>query len=148
MTITNDITAVIPALAIGSAARPRLRRRNAALLAHAAVRLAIAGTLALLILASTAVHAAPAPLPATWVLSSASELRPAAPPDARATRRELEVLRAMPRDPAALPAMRAWTAGAPSYRWVELALETIGKKPFTNPRNSRLLAMLNVAVND
>jgi membrane-associated phospholipid phosphatase len=85
----------------------------------------------------------------TWVLSSSAELRPAAPPDATATaqeRSELQTLMAT-NDDVTKAQVLYWDAGAPTYRWLELALERYGRGP-PNPRVSRGLALLNVAIYD
>jgi hypothetical protein len=48
----------------------------------------------------------------------------------------------------AMKQVRYWTAGSPSYRWVEIALNQIQNKPLSNPRNARTLALMNIAVYD
>jgi membrane-associated phospholipid phosphatase len=85
----------------------------------------------------------------TWVLNSADELRPAAPPNSAATAAELAELKEIVavNDDAAKAAVAYWDAGAPTYRWLELALAEYGKGP-PNPRVSRGLALLNVAIYD
>lgn len=84
-----------------------------------------------------------------WVLASGSELRPPPPPDQAATNAELDQLRALAgqRD-AAREQIAFWDAGAPSYRWVNIALDQLARKPMTNPRMMRLLALMNVAIAD
>jgi len=67
----------------------------------------------------------------TWVLASGSELRPAVPPDQAATQTELALLHTLesPRDTRGLDLVSYWDAGAPAYRWNEIAirrLESIG----------------------
>lgn len=86
----------------------------------------------------------------TWVLASASEVRAPAPPDRAATDAELKELKALAsqRDDAARNKIAYWDAGSPSYRWVEIALNQLQKKPFSNPRNQRALALLNTAIYD
>jgi membrane-associated phospholipid phosphatase len=85
----------------------------------------------------------------TWVLTSSAELRPAAPPDATATAQERSELQAImaTNDATTKAQVLWWNAGAPTYRWVELALERYGRGP-PNPRVSRGLALLNVAIYD
>lgn len=85
----------------------------------------------------------------TWVLASSAELRPALPPDAAATAAELEQLQALlaANDEATKAQALYWNAGTPTYRWLELALERFGRGP-PNPRVSRGLALLNVAIYD
>lgn len=86
----------------------------------------------------------------TWVLASGSEMRLPAPPDQAATAAEMQTLKTMAaqRDAAALDQIAFWDAGAPSYRWVEATLNQIAKKPLSNPRNARLLSLVNVAMYD
>ncbi|MCB0063454.1 MAG: phosphatase PAP2 family protein, partial [Caldilineaceae bacterium] len=85
----------------------------------------------------------------TWVLTSSAELRPAAPPDATATAQERSELQAIlaANDDTTKAQVLWWDAGAPTYRWVEMALERYGRGP-PNPRVSRGLALLNVAIYD
>lgn len=85
----------------------------------------------------------------TWVLSSADELRPSAPPNSAATTAELAELKGIVavNDAAAEAAVAYWDAGAPTYRWLEFALAEYGKGP-PNPHVSRGLALLNVAIYD
>jgi membrane-associated phospholipid phosphatase len=88
----------------------------------------------------------------TWILTSGSELRVPAPPDPVGTADEIAWLKTFMRDSQTIsePArqMRYWLSGAPSYRWVELALNQVETKPLSNPRNARALALMNIAVYD
>lgn len=85
----------------------------------------------------------------TWVLSSSAELQPAAPPDAEETTAELAELRALiaAADDTDMAQVHYWNAGAPNYRWLELAFERYAKGP-PSPMVSRGLALLNVAIYD
>jgi len=85
----------------------------------------------------------------TWVLKSSSELRPAPPPDASATAAEVAKLKELvaSSDPKAQASVAYWDAGAPTYRWLELAFDQYSKGP-PNPRVSRGMALLNVAIYD
>ena len=85
----------------------------------------------------------------TWVLKSSSELRPAPPPDASATAAEVAKLKELvaSSDPKAQASVAYWDAGAPTYRWLELAFDRYSKGP-PGPRVSRALALLNVAIYD
>ena len=85
----------------------------------------------------------------TWVLDSASELRPEAPPDAQATAAELAEVQAIlaANDAEALANVAYWDAGTPTYRWLEFALAEYGKGP-PSGAVSRGLALLNVAIYD
>jgi membrane-associated phospholipid phosphatase len=85
----------------------------------------------------------------TWVLASGGELQPPPPPGEAAARAELAELRALAarRDAAALDEVAYWDAGAPGYRWNELATARGLQLP-NGPRAYRMLALLNVAVHD
>ena len=86
----------------------------------------------------------------TWVVTDVTTVRPPVPPDEAATRQELQVLKAMaaPPDANTMAQVRYWDAGAPSYRWLQIALTQIKSKPLTNPRVARGIALLNVAMYD
>lgn len=58
----------------------------------------------------------------TWVIGSGKEHGVPPPPDASATRAELDWLRAMSKenDPRILEQIRYWDSGPPSYRWMEM----------------------------
>jgi membrane-associated phospholipid phosphatase len=86
----------------------------------------------------------------TWVLESSDALRPAAPPDAAATQAELaEVQQAVAGlDEAALQQIAYWDAGAPNYRWLEIAFNQFKSKGANPQRTGRGIALLNVAIYD
>lgn len=86
----------------------------------------------------------------TWVLTAPDQVRPPAPPDQAATQKELQDLKALvaQRDATALAQVAYWDAGAPPYRWIQIALAQLKSKPFSNPRNLRALSLLNVAMYD
>jgi membrane-associated phospholipid phosphatase len=86
----------------------------------------------------------------TWVLSSGSQLRPPAPPDAAQTQAELLQLRgfANQRDAPALDAISFWDTGAPSYRWNELAITEALKRNLNSSYGTRAMALLHVALSD
>lgn len=83
-----------------------------------------------------------------WVLKAGSELRPAAPPDQAATKKELAALQALvtQRDAKALDQIAYWDAGSPNYRWLEIAFAA--ETDLNPPRALRLNALLNVAIYD
>jgi membrane-associated phospholipid phosphatase len=85
----------------------------------------------------------------TWVLASGSELQPPPPPDEAAAQAELAELKALAagRDAAAQEEVAYWDAGAPGYRWNELAVARGLTLP-TAVRAYRMLALVNVAVHD
>jgi membrane-associated phospholipid phosphatase len=87
----------------------------------------------------------------TWVLASAREI-PVAPPSQEETAGELAWLKSFVAE-ARLSAesskqMRIWTAGPPAYRWVERMVHLIETRGFSNPKNARNFALLNVAMYD
>ena len=88
----------------------------------------------------------------TWVLSSGGEIPLDPPPTASDSVAEIAGLKAAIAESLLKPDLaqqvRYWTAGPPSYRWVELALNQIQNKPLSNPRNARAMALLNIAVYD
>lgn len=86
----------------------------------------------------------------TWVLASGSQLRLPPPPDDAATRAEIDELRALGdrRDAVARDRIAFWGAGAPPYRWVELALDRILKGPVRGLNAARYVALVNVAMYD
>jgi membrane-associated phospholipid phosphatase len=86
----------------------------------------------------------------TWVLTSASEFRPGAPPDATATRSELDQLQALAeqRDAVSLDQIAFWDTGAPSYRWNELAVNEALKHNLNANYATRALALMHVALSD
>ena len=80
-------------------------------------------------------------------------MRLPAPPDAAGTAAELAEVRALaPQRDAARDAIRFWDAGAPNYRWNELALSKLPAAPGTNgppgAQAFRGMALLNVAIYD
>ena len=94
-------------------------------------QIAIAGFLALApVLAQTAAQIEPkAGAWKTWVISSGKDFRVPPPPDAAATRRELDWLKTVTAEAAADPRIQPqivyWDAGAPSYRWMELVTDRV-----------------------
>ena len=86
----------------------------------------------------------------TWVLASGSQLRLPPPPDRKATTAELRELTKLvgQRDAQALDRISYWDAGAPGYRWNELAVAASAKHNINIIRASRALALLDVAIYD
>lgn len=86
----------------------------------------------------------------TWVISSGANRRLPAPEDRNGTAMEAVWLKDFmkQRDAAAWTQVAFWDAGSPSYRWVALANQYMEKQPMSNPRNTRFLSILNVAVYD
>ena len=88
----------------------------------------------------------------TWVLTSAKEFPVPPPPSREVTAGELVWLKnfvSQTRQSAeGMSQMRTWTAGPPAYRWVERMLNLIETRGFSNPKNARNFALLNVAMYD
>ncbi len=82
-----------------------------------------------------------------WLLTSGDQLRPAAPPDAATTAVELAELHvlAAARDAAALDRIAYWDAGAPGYRWNEIATK-LTLEAGMGPEALRVLTYLNAAI--
>lgn len=84
----------------------------------------------------------------TWVLVSGRQLR-LPPPEAAASAAEVKQLKGLAGGRAkAMAQIHYWDTGSPSYRWVEITLNQMDKKPISNPRRTRLMALVNVAIYD
>jgi membrane-associated phospholipid phosphatase len=86
----------------------------------------------------------------TWILKSGNQLDPGPPPADGATRAELADLRGMVAtdDAASLDRITFWDAGAPGYRWNEMALQ-LTRAAGQGPGDAyRAMALLNVAIYD
>jgi hypothetical protein len=86
----------------------------------------------------------------TYAIASPSAIPVAAPPGRPQTAQESNALRDLQRSrtPERIANARYWLAGSPSYRWVELAMDYVERRPLSNPRNTRMISMMNVAVYD
>ena len=86
----------------------------------------------------------------TWAIQSGAQFRLPPPPDADATRAEINVLEelAVQREPAALDVIDYWNTGAPAFRWNNQAVQLLLGKGIGVPRASRAMALLNVAIHD
>jgi membrane-associated phospholipid phosphatase len=87
----------------------------------------------------------------TFVIRSGDELRVPPAPDRAATGREIEWLKTLPgnRTPAVRDQIKYWDAGAPAYRWIEIALNTaLVRRPGARQPVYRTMALLNVAMYD
>jgi membrane-associated phospholipid phosphatase len=87
----------------------------------------------------------------TWVLSSSSALRPAAPPDSSATGVELAQMKALSSTRAesgTAERIGYWDAGAPTYHWVEIGLRRILQEPVKSINLQRNIALYMVAMYD
>lgn len=86
----------------------------------------------------------------TWVLDSADQFPLDTPPDEAATAAEIGELMAMAgeRDEDALRQIAYWNAGAPSYRWNQLAIHAMLEQAMPANIAFRDLALLNAAIYD
>lgn len=86
----------------------------------------------------------------TWVLTSGSQFRLPAPPGRDYSKEEIQVLEklAEQRDAAALDLIKFWDAGAPSYRWNQIAINEIANTKTGTPRAERVLSLVHVAIYD
>ncbi len=86
----------------------------------------------------------------TWLLSSGSQLRLAAPPDQAATQAEIGQLKtlASQRNQAALDRVTFWSVASPAFRWNEIAVGEGLKRGISANRAIRALALLNTAIYD
>lgn len=84
----------------------------------------------------------------TWVLASGSQLRLDAPPDEAVTAAEVSQLLEMAaeRDESALNLITYWNSGPPSYRWNQIATDTLNTRAMPAIPSLRDLALLNVAI--
>ncbi|TPG60519.1 phosphatase PAP2 family protein [Roseomonas nepalensis] len=85
-----------------------------------------------------------------WVLPSAGAFRLPPPPDAAATRAELDALRAIAaaRTPEEVTRAAWWASTAPAYRWNQVALEESLAAGLNVNLASRRLALLHTALDD
>lgn len=86
----------------------------------------------------------------TWAISSGKALRVPPPPNRHATRQELKEVREAlnNQDPAILASISYWSAGAPSYRWMQLITDRVlSGKPVT-PYVHRLYTYVSMAMYD
>ncbi len=82
----------------------------------------------------------------TWVISSGKEISLPSPPTPKETKEELKTLLTLQsqRNNSAIKQINYWNAGAPGYRWNQIAKNSgsSGMSPF------RVLALLNIAIYD
>lgn len=126
-------------------ALPRRQLCRAALFLGAALAV---GTPALA--QSTAPALSPPAAGQPWVLRAPDQFRLPPPPDAAATRAELEELRRIvaSRDAEAQERIAWWTAAAPAYRWNQIAVQEALRAGMNINLASRHLAVLHTALDD
>jgi membrane-associated phospholipid phosphatase len=138
-------------------------RRSAGSLVRFLVRASVSALLVTAASGPAAVQAAPSRLQTasesiepgagawpTWLLTSGSELRLGPPPASPDTQTELVQLReiAAQRDGAALDRISYWDASAPAYRWNQRAVKYTQAHGVLGNRAMRMLALMNVAIDD
>jgi hypothetical protein len=83
----------------------------------------------------------------TWSIASGSAVSVAAPPDAAATRAEIDALKhQLARDGNSLDNVAYWDRGWPGYRWQEIALAELQADPGAN--TPRSMALVSIAIHD
>jgi hypothetical protein len=125
----------------------RVLKRSLSAITLAAVVASIASSPAVTSAASVLYQTGAQPATwSTWLLSSPSELRVGAPPDAAETNVELVRLQMLAdtRDAVALDRISYWHAGPPPYRWNQ----RVAKYAQNHDVTGRLTALINVAISD
>ena len=86
----------------------------------------------------------------TWLLETGSELRLDAPPNEAETLEEIGELHSLIAsvDEDMLAQIRYWSAGAPAYRWNQMASEEYFNRAIPHPPASYGLVLMNVAIYD
>jgi len=86
----------------------------------------------------------------TWVISSGNAFRLPPPPDSEVTAVELRWVKdcISQRNQAALASIRFWDAGAPAYRWMQLAALSVVNAGLPTPLQTRALALVAAAISD
>src|SRR6266852_2242683 len=86
----------------------------------------------------------------TWVIASGRALRLPAPPDADGTAAEIQWLKdcVEKRNQAALVQIHFWDAGAPGYRWMQLAQQLAVSDGLSTPLQTRALSLVAAAIYD
>jgi membrane-associated phospholipid phosphatase len=86
----------------------------------------------------------------TWVIPSGSAMRLPAPPASDVTATELQWVKdcVNRRDQTTLNRIHYWDAGAPSYRWMQLALQYVVNSSLAGAQQTRALALVAAAISD
>ena len=86
----------------------------------------------------------------TFVISSGSAMRLPAPPASDVTATELQWVKdcVNRRDQTTLNGIHYWDAGAPAYRWMQLALQYVVNSNLAGPQQTRALALVAAAIYD
>jgi membrane-associated phospholipid phosphatase len=86
----------------------------------------------------------------TWIIMSGSALRLPAPPDSADTTTEIAWIKQTTANLSAsdLAQIRFWDAGAPGYRWMQLAEQLAVSEGLPTPLQTRALALVAAAIYD
>jgi membrane-associated phospholipid phosphatase len=86
----------------------------------------------------------------TFVIATGATLRVQAPPDEYTTNGELDQVRQLTaaRDAAAWTDIKFWNAGAPSYRWMEIAWQEVTAHNIAPTLGTRAMALVAAAMYD
>src|SRR5215468_1991419 len=86
----------------------------------------------------------------TWIISSGSAMRLPAPPASDINATELQWVKdcVNRRDQTTLNGIHYWDAGAPAYRWMQLALQYVVNSTLAGPQQTRALALVASAISD
>jgi membrane-associated phospholipid phosphatase len=84
----------------------------------------------------------------TWLLDSVQQLKVVAPPTAAQTQDELRAIKQQVKkvDEKKIQQIKFWDAGAPSYRWNQVVIDLLAKKPEVQLRMPA--AWMNIAIYD
>lgn len=86
----------------------------------------------------------------TWVISDLASYGVPPPPTAPETRNEANELKIIAnlRGDAAVESVRFWDAGAPPYRWIQIAQQEVASHSLGGPAATRAMSLVAVAMND
>src|SRR5690242_21679891 len=86
----------------------------------------------------------------TWVIPSGDAFRLPAPPDSQITATELRWVKDSTSqvDQAALASIHYWDSGAPGYRWMQIAQQSVVNAALPTPLQTRALALVAAAISD
>jgi hypothetical protein len=86
----------------------------------------------------------------TWVIPSGNAMRLGPPPASDAIAAELEWVKSnvSQLDAATLAQIHYWDAGAPAYRWMNIAVQTVASSGLPAPMQTRALALVAAAISD
>jgi membrane-associated phospholipid phosphatase len=86
----------------------------------------------------------------TWVVPAVNQIRLAAPPDAATSAAEIQTIKSLMAQATADTRAQVayWDAGAPGYRWMQLASQQMLTQNLAAPLFTRGMALLSVAIYD